>query len=42
MMSSGSSAVPSSAELVWPLVHAEVRFCVMLAKLELSPNFESR
>src|SRR5215208_4678836 len=32
----------ASVERVWPLVHADVRFCEMDAKLELSPNFESR
>ena len=26
----------------WPLVHADVRFCVSVAKLDVSPNFESR
>ena len=42
MMSSGSPAVPSAAALMCPLVHAEVRFCEIDAKLESSPNFESR
>ncbi len=36
MMSSASVA------RVWPLVHADVRFCEIDAKLEFSPNFESR
>ena len=36
MMSSGS------VERVWPLVHADVRFCEIDAKLEFSLNFESR
>ena len=44
MMSSGSGvAVPSStAELVSPLVHADVRFWLIDAKAELSPNYASR
>src|SRR4051812_31872916 len=42
MMSSASLAVPSAAALTWPLVHAEVRFCVNVAKLDVSPNSESR
>ena len=42
MMSSASLGVPSAAALTWPLVHAEVRFCVNVAKLDVSPNAESR
>ena len=44
MMSSGSGvAVPSStAEPVWPLVHADVRFWEIEANADVSPNPESR
>ena len=34
-MSSASLGVPSAAALTWPLVHAEVRFCVNVAKLDV-------
>src|SRR3954469_22935692 len=40
--SSASSAVPSAAAPTCPLVQADVRFCVKVAKLEVSPNSESR
>jgi hypothetical protein len=44
MMSSGSGVtVPSfTAELVSPLVHADVRFWLIDAKADASPNFASR
>ena len=43
MMSSGSVAVPSPApELVWPAVHADVRFCAIDANLAASPKRWSR
>ena len=42
MTSSASLGVPSAAPLTWPLVQADVRFCVNVAKLDVSPNAESR